>query len=363
MKQKIKEIYSIIVKKIFDLIYSNLILANNDFFEKNVEIKKIYLNNTHEKSYNIYSIYNARIYSDNSENVAVIKKKYLLPNLSIQLGKNHLLEANENKILKTGTKKIIQKKIKGHVLSLVQGASAINNYGHWMLDILPKLCISEKLNNLNNFDAIYFPNFKKSFQIDSLKYFNLDRSKFIDGSIISHIYADKFTIPEHPYWKTNQYQMDTVANVDPEIIKILKNKFSSDIINNNSAKKLFIDRSDSNFFHNQIENYEEINHILEKNNFKKIKLTELSFKDQISHFKNADIIIGAHGAGLCNTIFCKPNTKLIEISNTINKCKVFENISKINNLNYSKLISTKQPPKNRIYPDIYVSTSELVKLI
>ncbi len=362
MKKKLKDIYSLIIKKIFDYIYSNLLLADNNFFKKNVEIQKVFLSNKKIKSYKIFILEKSRIYSDNSENLAVIKKDYLLPEISLQLGKNYLLETSKNKILKTGTRKLIQKKLKGTTLSLVQGVSAINNYGHWMLDILPKLCIAESYRNLNSFDSIYLPSLKQKFQIDSLKYFDIDPSKFIDGSTIRHIYADKLIIPQHPYWEINQYQLDTVSNVDPDIVNILRNKFIQKLDNNNQ-RKLFIDRSDSNFFHNQISNYDEIKELLIKNNFQIIKLTKLSFEEQIKHFQNADIIFSAHGAGLCNTIFCKPGTKLIEISNTINKCKVFKNISEINNMEYYKLVSTKPPPADRINPDIFVPMDKLINLI
>ena len=67
--------------------------------------------------------------------------------------------------------------------------------------------------------------YKRSFQIDSLKYFNINPKKYIDGSELNHIYAEKITIPQHPYWETNAYQMDTVANIDPDIINILRTKF------------------------------------------------------------------------------------------------------------------------------------------
>ena len=139
----------------------------------------------------------------------------------------------------------------------MQGVSAIDNYGHWMLDILPKLCISEKILNLNEFDRIYLPNIKRGFQIDSLKYFNINPKKYIDGSELNQIYAEKLTIPQHPYWETNAYQMDTVANIDPDIINILRTKFLKNIKNSNK-EKLFIDRSDSKYFHSQIENIEEL---------------------------------------------------------------------------------------------------------
>ena len=44
----------------------------------------------------------------------------------------------------------------------MQGASAIGNYGHWILDTIPKLIIAKKFKDLNSFDAILIPNIKKN---------------------------------------------------------------------------------------------------------------------------------------------------------------------------------------------------------
>lgn len=362
MKKKLKKIYSLLLKIIFDFIFSKLVISNKFFFNQNVKIDNIRFTSSSNNVYKIYIIEKSRIYSDGSENIAVIKKNFILPEISLQLSKNYLVETHKNSILKTGTKKLIQKKIFGNVLSLVQGISAVDNYGHWLLDILPKLCISEKYSNLNDFDAIYLPNIKKKFQLDSLKYFNINPNKYIDGSVFRHIYADKFTIPQHPYWKINEYQMDTVANIDSDIITNLREKFLKKN-DNFEEKKIFIDRSDSKFFHSQIENLDEVYDLLKKNKFEILKLSNFSFEDQINYFNNAKIIIGAHGAGLCNLIFCRPKTKVIELSNKEFKCDVFKNISKVNNLSYYKLISTSKIPINRIKPDIKVSIDSLVKLI
>ena len=362
MKKKFKIIYSSFLKIIFDLIFFKLLVSDKFFFNQNVKIKKIKFLSNSDREYKIYTIKKSRIYSDGSENVAVIKKNFILPEISIQLSKNYLVETYKNSILKTGTRKFIQKKIYGNVLSLVQGVSAVDNYGHWLLDILPKLCIAEKYTNLNDFDAIYLPSFKKKFQLDSLKYFNINSDKYIDGSEFRHIYADKFTIPQHPYWKINKYQMDTVANIDPNIVNNLRDKFLTKD-NNHEGLKLFIDRSDSKFFHSQIENIDEVCKLLKEDKFDILKLSNLSFEEQIHYFSNAKIIIGAHGAGLCNLIFCKPKTKIVEFSNKEFKCDVFKNISKINNLTYHKLVSISEVPANRIKPDIKVSVEELSKLI
>ena len=362
LKLKLKNIYFKIIKLIFDKIYGKLEVSNISFFSNEIKITNISLNKLSKKKYKIYSIPNARIYNDLKENVAVIKEKKILNEASIQLEDNHLKDVSYNKILKTGTRKLIQKKIHGNVLSLVQGFSAIDNYGHWILDIIPKLFIIEKYSNFENFDAIYLPNVKKKFQIDSLKYFNINPKKYIDGSKFTHIYAENLTVPQHPYWQLNKYQMETVANIDPDVINYLKNKFLK-INNNFQGKKLFIDRSDSKYFHSQIENIDELYKLFKSYDFEILKLTNFSFQEQISLFNNAKIIVGAHGAGLCNLIFCRSKTKVIEISNKEFKCDLFKNISKFNNLEYHKLVSISDVPKNRINPDIKVSIEDLSRLI
>ncbi len=363
MKRFINKIYFFIVKIIFDLIYQNLKISDIKFFEKNVKITKIKLNPDSNKNYKIYELNKGRIYSDLSQHVAVIKDKYIMKYLSTQITDNHLVDVAYNKILKTGTRKLIQQKISGNVLSLVQGTSAINNYGHWMLDIIPKMILTEKHKDLKSFDAIYLPNIKKQFQIDSLKYFDIDFSKVIDGSVIRHIHANQITIPEHPYWRLNEFQLDTVSNIDSDIVNKIRSKFLNKSSNNNKKRKLFIDRSDSIFLHSQIENYNQISSLLKKYNFEKIKLTNLTFEEQITYFNEAEIIVGAHGAGLCNLIFCSPKTRIIELTSHNYKCDVFRNISSINNLNYFNLISSKNIPANGLNPDIYISEKDLTNVI
>ena len=111
-----------------------------------------------------------------------------------------------------------------------------------------------------------------------------------------------------------------------EIINQSKNKF------HNANDKIFIDRSESEFTHCQLQNNEEISSHLIGKGFTKYKVGQLSFENQIYLFKNAKIIIGVHGAAFANLAFCSPNTKIIEIkpvyhpnfvSKTISNIKIF----------------------------------------
>lgn len=363
MKSYLKKIYFKIVKLIFDSIYGKLIFLNkNDFHLDAVKIKNITLNNKSKKTYLVYIVKNCRIYSDLSENVAVIHENRILDDISIQLSKNKLLNVSNNAIIKTGTRKLIQKNVKGKILSLVQGVSAINNYGHWMLDIIPKLIISKKYESIDSYDGVYVPNIKKRFQKEIIKHFDISPEKIIDGSEIRHIKANKIVIPKHPYWELHKHQLETVAKIDQDMIYEIRNFFLKDkkysIIEND---KIFIDRSDSLFNHNQIQNYKEITEILEKFNFKRIQLSNLSFYEQINLFNNAKEIVGAHGAGLTNIIFCKPGTKIIEFNTPSFRCNLFKNISKINNLYYNSILSDKLI--SNLVGDINIAKEKLINLL
>ena len=59
----------------------------------------------------------------------------------------------------------------------------------------------------------------------------------------------------------------------------------------------------------------------------------MSFEDQINLFKNATDVVGLHGAGFANIIFCKSNTKIIELK-PIHAGKVIANLANNNDLDY-----------------------------
>ena len=329
----LKKIYFSIIKIFFETLYGSIKKKSNSGFT----LTKIKFSKESIKEYEVYEIENARIYTDSSQNVAVIKKNKIYEKLSTQLIDNHLVNLDKNEIIKTGTRKFIQKKIKGNILSLIQGASAIENYGHWLLDTIPKLIVVKKFRDLNSFDAILIPNLKKKFQKDSLDYFDISKTKILDGSEITHLHADKITIPCHPYWEIDKHQFETVANVDKDILKSIRKIFLKENTSNKFKKNenIYIDRSDSKFNHNKLVNNSEIIEHLKNKDFLIVKLSEFSFSEQIKLFSNAKIIIGSHGAGLTNIIFSKPSTKIIEIGNPNFDCYVFKNISNIQNLNYS----------------------------
>lgn len=79
--------------------------------------------------------------------------------------------------------------------------------------------------------------------------------------------------------------------------------------------------------------------------FDSVILEEISFKEQVSYFYNAKIIICAHGACMANLFFCQPKTTVIEVSAQTYEDKrtgaghypFFDTICRVLNLNQYKI--------------------------
>ena len=122
------------------------------------------------------------------------------------------------------------------------------------------------------------------------------------------------------------------------ISKWLKAKFLNQIMKNDekNIKKIYIDRSDTTLkqpLPRFISNEDEVKKYLTKNNFTSVKLHKLKFIDQVQLFYNAECIVGLHGGGFANIVFCKPKTKIIELK-SIHSGNPIENLAKKNDLNY-----------------------------
>ena len=53
---------------------------------------------------------------------------------------------------------------------------------------------------------------------------------------------------------------------------------------------------------------------LESRGFQMIRLEKLSWPEQVAHFRHAETVVATHGAGLANTAFMRPGSKVFELT-------------------------------------------------
>lgn len=111
---------------------------------------------------------------------------------------------------------------------------------------------------------------------------------------------------------------------------------------------------------------------LSKLGFEIIQNERYSLREQAQIFHNAECIIGAHGAGLANLVFCKPKTKVIELIHDEFKQGVtsYASLSELFSLEYylhvSKAdvkLSDKRGPSCHFYADLNMIDSLIKKIL
>jgi len=366
-KKLLQKIFKTVSYKIFIKIYGKIENSIDCSSDNRIKVKIININK--DLSYRIFDITNGRLYTDRIHDTAVLLDNKIINEPSFQLRyKGPFIQnsdVKENIVFKKGTPRKL-KNLNGTVLSLLTGGGANTNYWHWLFDVLPKLFLCNEAFNLNKVDYFLLPDHIKKFQIETLNYLDIPKNKRLSSKRYRHIKAKKLIITDHPVVISEDPTKD-IMNMPIWISKWLKTKFINQIIKNNNKKieKIYIDRSDSKSNKPSprfISNEDEVKKYLFKNNFVSIKLHELDFIDQVQLFYNAKYIIGLHGGGFANIVFCKPKTNIIELRGKYSGNPI-ENLAKKNELNYNSIIvDAKQSFPNQ-QGSIHIPIGKLEELI
>ncbi|MEN7549779.1 glycosyltransferase family 61 protein [Rapidithrix thailandica] len=190
------------------------------------------------------------------------------------------------------------KKLSGKAFLLTGQGDA--NYYHWLLQIIPKLHLLKAAGkDINSFDHILLHRHDLPFIDFLLKYFEVDQHKLVNLLEHRHIQADELVVTS-PLWKPEPWAVD-----------FLRSSFLKKNNRKTPARKLFISRKMAK--HRKILNEEEVQKVLDKYGFEPICLEEFSLLEQVELMASAQYVLGPHGAGFSNIVFCPKNATIIEI--------------------------------------------------
>jgi len=372
MKKFLQKIFKTLSYGIFFKIYGKI--ENSIECSSDSRIKLKVANMEKDLSYNIYEITNGRLYTDRIHDTAIIIDKKIIDGPSFQQRYTHDLKIYNSKVknnivFEKGTPRILRN-LNGTVLSLLTGGGGNNNYWHWLFDVLPRFGLFSKNLNLSEVDYFLLPSLAKSFQNETLDFLNIPIHKRLSSEKFRHIKAKELIVTDHPVVISGNATQD-IQNIPGWISLWLKKVFlkQSIAINEKNKNKIYIDRSElANNYQPQrlVSNEDEVKEYLLKNDFTSVRLHDIEFKEQVNLFKNADCIVGLHGAGLANLVFCKPGTKIVELRSS-NAGPVIENLAKKNNLNYNSIISEAKQIQKFDFPNqqgsIQIPINSLLKAL
>lgn len=178
-------------------------------------------------------------------------------------------------------------------------------YYHWNMESLSRLLIIDNI-HLKEYKIIIDKNAPKFVRESLILFFKIDQNNIIELRS-KKIKIKEVIIPSFPFTRNAFTKMTFIYS--PSII-IKMNELSKTITQINKNKKnIIISRERAT--QRRIKNVEFLMRTLPSLKFEVVVLEDFSFKQQLEIFRNANIILSTHGAGLVNLLYAE-NPKIIE---------------------------------------------------
>lgn len=172
--------------------------------------------------------------------------------------------------------------------------NTIPAYGHWLVEILPRIRGIRYYEKKHNESVTIFVNSNiTDWQIETLKLLGVDESslKKWDGGRAS---VDQYVLP---MWPKREWHISNIDWVRERIEKNVNYRKHMDRF----SSRIYISREEMN--RRQVINRERLVDAISKYGFKSYSPETMTFAEQVALYKNADILIGPKGSGLANMIF------------------------------------------------------------
>ena len=273
-------------KKIISLSPPRTVDGNLHFFHKQLEVIA--------KEAFVVNLPNGRGWSDGSASAIITADNQLLEDVST--GGARLIAASDN--LSPA------RKLNGKV-AFLSSFFGTPNYCHWMFDMFPRIELMRLAGiDINTIDKFVIHMFEAPFHFQTLNLLGIPKEKVIDTKNYPHIVAENLIVPSvfiHPANSASKWVIEFLRKL------VLGNK----PVKTNRNKRIYISRDGAS--KRIIINRKEVENLLENYGFQKVKMDSMSVVEQAMFVSEAEAVVGIHGAGLTNIVFCSPGTKVVEI--------------------------------------------------
>lgn len=173
-------------------------------------------------------------------------------------------------------------------------------YAHWLLDYLPRLMGLPLIDRATTKILVSgpFPTWKAR---------SLERAGIDLGMV--HVVGDEPTRVDTLYLAG---PVGSPAHCHPLAAKWLQTTYLDPDSHGGATRRLYITRRRAGS--RRLTNDAEIVDTLEPLGFEVLDAETLSFDEQVEAYQHAAIVVGPHGAGLANLVFCPRGTAVVELS-------------------------------------------------
>lgn len=223
------------------------------------------------------------------------------------------------------------------------------NYYHWIVEYLPKLRAFDEYNRQNNnVSRLLIEQDPPDWVTESIELMGYNSDQWVNWENQS-AKVEQLLVPEH-----SSRTPGTPHLPSPSDCTFVTDRMTSAIQRKESTKKIFISRQKAE--DRRIDNFSEVEDLLTKAGYETYTLEEMSVRDQVQLFSQAEVVIGAHGAGLTNIIF-GDDLKIIEIFPDTDIREHYFYLSNIYSHDHNYLIG------DQVGADVWIDSTQLQDLI
>lgn len=176
-----------------------------------------------------------------------------------------------------------------------------DNYYHWLSDVLPRL---HMIRSQGLAPDRWYVWRNKAFQAETVSLLGVPEAAIVDATTFELVDAETLIVPFHEI----KFQFEFPR----WIYEFLRASFLPAAGEPRGApvRRIYVSRAGARW--RSVVNEAEVLARLEPLGFRRVSLEGMSFLDQVCLFREAEVVVGPHDAGLTNLVFAPPGTKLIE---------------------------------------------------
>jgi capsular polysaccharide biosynthesis protein len=183
------------------------------------------------------------------------------------------------------------------VTGLVAG-NRPETYFHWMVEVAPKFLLLEAAGGWSRYDRLVVPPLTKRFQRETLDCFGVPKALLDEFQSSWLVEADELVVP----FRSNENRMPVW------LVREMAARFCQ--VAPPQDRLIYISRRDSPA--RRVENEDEVIACLAPFGFEVVTLSGMSVAAQAALFSSARVVVGPHGAGFANLLFCRPGAVVLE---------------------------------------------------
>lgn len=208
-------------------------------------------------------------------------------------------------------------------------------YYHWLFQLLPRIDLLERAGIDTQEIDYYLVNRKtRAYELDTLARLGIPAEKVLSSEDYPHLSARRLLAPSIPL-HGSQFSPGLVRFARQRLAGLPSHPPSG------GSRRLYLTRRGAGYRH--LLNEAEALAVMESFGFEAIALEELCFDEQVRIMTEAEIVLGPHGGGMSNTVFCAPGTKVGEIFAESYVAPWFWFMANMTGVDYHYMIASERP--------------------